>query len=813
MDKIDAPPSETALQRLMNQRLRRLVAGSEALQGEIASTAGASSTETTCRRSTGASMAATGTEQGTMRPVEKPDYELRKRYAREACQTIDAMPSPPMDAIAVSPAMAELWQELQFDEFQRAVHIKRLRGIDRVAWTKACTRTVKDVKDYAKELVALEAKIVKSQSAFGKHLGALQDLRELDYIPSVWDLPYLLQEISADRHPTAALVWIGWSRGIEMVEAGTDVPKTDVDNYEPATERLRQQAPAEVQRHVDAGYAMPWEDARAVFNIADEQPNNVLPLNIREKNEERCRMTLDPTNPGDQDVTPLNECIDKPPCKLPVFESLAGSTRRGSKLWRADYKDAFLNHNNRPSSMTHAAFRDYDGKLYTLVRMGLGFRHSSAVQQRTTTAVLRIHYRHLQKRGLHCASAMPEYDRPAQAVSPGRGHEMSVALGYSDDVGATCTTWAAAWFAFLHWLIINMHAGMELGFAPGKTDPPALEMIWIGFFISTTAMKWGLPIDWLLSLRSTLAPWASGEQKKMTLRQADEVLGSLQHASRVVTLGRGYFSELQTIKTKLGRNRHPSREFRTSVGVRAMLTMWTVLLETMALTSAFIPCRRPVFPHVGFSDASFDIDRGWCWAIMGVVQVGRWPSEWKDRIGRGSQYEEVWITELEIWVCLYMLRTVAPRAAHSTLRIKCDNMGVVYIINKLSTRSQRISPIVTELLWLCAAYNIVLEPSHVRSERNVLCDYGTRQKDKNFQAHLAAFIEVHHEQWFAEQLGRHPSRTPRPELIDKIPRAEERQYVVQGVDQGELERVQERIAAADLERAAKLQQALGTKSC
>ena len=124
-----------------------------------------------------------------MRPVEKPDYELRKRYAREACQTIDAMPSPPMDAIAVSPAMAELWQELQFDEFQRAVHIKRLRGIDRVAWTKTCTRTVKDVKDYSKELVALEAKIVKSQSAFGKHLGALQDLRELDYIPSVWDLP------------------------------------------------------------------------------------------------------------------------------------------------------------------------------------------------------------------------------------------------------------------------------------------------------------------------------------------------------------------------------------------------------------------------------------------------------------------------------------------------------------------------------------------------------------------------------------------------------------------------------------------------
>eukprot|EP01043_Picozoa_sp_COSAG02_P045850 COSAG02_NODE_4233_length_5606_cov_115.218230_4_plen_176_part_00 len=49
--------------------------------------------------------------------------------------------------------------------------------------------------------------------------------------------------------------------------------------------------------------------------------------------------------------------------------------------------------------------------------------------------------------------------------------------------------------------------------------------------------------------------------------------------------------------------------------------------------------------------------------------------------------------------------------------------------------------------------NIVLEPSHVRSERNVLCDYGTRQRDKDFQAHLAAYVEVHNEQWFAKWLS------------------------------------------------------------
>ena len=65
----------------------------------------------------------------------------------------------------------------------------------------------------------------------------------------------------------------------------------------------------------------------------------------------------------------------------------------------------------------------------------------------------------------------------------------------------------------------------------------------------------------------------------MTVRQADEVLGSLQHASRVLTLGRGYFAELQTIKNALGPNLHPGRKFRTSAGVRAMMMLWTVLLQ------------------------------------------------------------------------------------------------------------------------------------------------------------------------------------------------------------------------------------------
>ena len=787
--------STVAMQRLMNQRMRRMVTGYEDLQGSQQARERVTAVQTVPKFKA------------------KPESEVRKKYARAACQVKQQVAPEPPDAISVTPGMARIWQELTVQEFDKAVSVKRLRGIDREAWTRDCKRTVNHVKDYTKELTVMEAKILRTDTPFALHLKQLQVELQLPILPSIWKLPFLLSEVCQDEHPMAAQVWINWSRGVEMIPQETDVPATDVANYEPATDLLRSQAPVEVQRHIDEGYAMLWQDIRAQYGIADDKPNNVLPLNIQEKNEEVCRLTLDPANSGDNATPPLNESVPKPPCKLPVFERLVKAVKQGSKLWRGDWKDAFLNQNTRPSSMKYVGFRNYDGKMYALVRMGLGFRHSSATQQRTTTAMLRMHHRRLVARGLTCRSPQPEYDKAPQSEAPGTGHEMTVALGYSDDTGCACTTWLAAWFSFLHWLILNMHAGMELGFKPGKTDPPMEEMIWIGFYISTIAMKWGLPVDWMHKLRVMIAPWADGSKKHMTVRQADQVLGSLQHASRVVKLGRGYFAELQTIKNALGNNRHPAREFRTSLGVRGMMCMWTVLLENMALTSAFIQCARREFPHVGFSDASFDIDAGWCWAIMGVIQYGRWPEEWTNRIGRGSEYEEIWITELEIWACLYMLRAVASRAAHMTLKLKCDNLGVVYILTRLSTRSKRISPVVAEIIWICVAFDIHLEPTHVKSEFNTLCDYGTRQNDKSFSEHVCAFGEIHHGVWFEEQLKLFPSRVARPELLHLIPRAEERQYVSNGVDRQELDKLRANIAAADVERAVALNQVLETASC
>ena len=72
-----------------------------------------------------------------------------------------------------------------------------------------------------------------------------------------------------------------------------------------------------------------------------------------------------------------------------------------------------------------------------------------------------------------------------------------------------------------------------------------------------------------------------------------------------------------------------------------------------------------------------------------------------------------------------MVRMIAPRARATRLRLWCDNLGVVYMVNKLSTRSERCSKLVDELVWLAVTFDLELSVAHIATHRNVLADAGT----------------------------------------------------------------------------------------
>ena len=110
-------------------------------------------------------------------------------------------------------------------------------------------------------------------------------------------------------------------------------------------------------------------------------------------------------------------------------------------------------------------------------------------------------------------------------------------------------------------------------------------------------------------------------------------------------------------------------------------------------------------------------------------------------------YRDIWINELELWAVLLQVRMMAPRVRGMTYHLWCDNMGVVYMINKLGTRSERCSRLVAELIWIAVVYDIELAVRHVPTHENVLADAGTRQHDKEFRGLARQYLSDHPRGW------------------------------------------------------------------
>jgi hypothetical protein len=116
--------------------------------------------------------------------------------------------------------------------------------------------------------------------------------------------------------------------------------------------------------------------------------------------------------------------------------------------------------------------------------------------------------------------------------------------------------------------------------------------------------------------------------------------------------------------------------------------MWHGMLSSMNVRSAMIGVRRQKFPYPGYSDAAFSTKAGWCYHCMGIIAWGKWPINWLNKLGPHSKFAELFITECELWAILGLCRRMFPKCRGMIFEGFADNLSTVYMLNKLSTRSQ-----------------------------------------------------------------------------------------------------------------------------
>ena len=197
--------------------------------------------------------------------------------------------------------------------------------------------------------------------------------------------------------------------------------------------------------------------------------------------------------------------------------------------------------------------------------------------------------------------------------------------------------------------------------------------------------------------------------------------------------------------------------------------------------------RKPRARYMAFSDASF---AGWSWTWACFVEDGTFPAAWASRFGRLTAakkrqlkladpadpdtallQDRIWITFCEALAALFCLRRVLPYVRHQRLTFNKDNQSVCGMLAKLQTSSVACRPVVTEIAWLLAAFDVELDVRYIRSEDNCLSDAANRLPNGDITtADYVAAYKAHLERYriptTTEAAGVHRGPPPRPELIE-----------------------------------------------
>ena len=699
-------------------------------------------------------------------------------------------------SLLLTPILAQQLQEYNFIQFLSGSIFRRLVGIDRPAWTDF----MQSHHLHLYSMTKAESAVLKLQTSFARNLFDRKDELNQPVLMSKYKLDAILRDLQGDDHPMAVEVYLNMSRGVEILpkEVAASILPTKVDNYKPATPLLVRQAKVEMQRHFDLKYVKTWAVLKAEYRakgIDIGDPCNIHALGVVPKNEQVCRVTMDATNAGySPEASSVNMLSPDRLCPYPVMKNFASSMSKFGLSFRADDQDAFLMHQLKPCQLRHACFTDPDSKeICAFVVLPLGFRWSAAIQQLTLVAHLRAYLRRLRSKGLTVSCADPVYEKAWPLHVPATNqHALTDALGYVDDVGVNCTSKASTWYAFITFIMLKFEWGIPQGFKFRKTDPPHHETLWIGYLFKHKEMTVGFEQERLDKLRAELEPYSDPlSVTQLRLEDARSMRGTLQFISNVIKLGQNFMSalhEIIQIEDSKVKQLHaaPKTEIFPGSELRHQAAMWSTLIRVLKVTSAYVGVRRKCFPFPSFGDASLN-EAGWCWCCMGIVRAGNWPKSWLDKMGQHSQFKEIFITELELFVTLLIAREMFPRAAKMRFEGYCDNLGTVYMINKLLAKTKRCRAIMDEIVWLAVAFDVEVRFEHIESERNVLTDAGTRRQDGAFELQLAEYRKMFPAHVVQDHLSRYPTLPPaRPEILAAMPTVHAEIFEQANVDEEEL---------------------------
>jgi len=254
--------------------------------------------------------------------------------------------------------------------------------------------------------------------------------------------------------------------------------------------------------------------------------------------------------------------------------------------------------------------------------------------------------------------------------------------------------------------------------APDKTFGPDQIMLFLGLILDTIRMEARLPLDKLTHCRELIHAFQS--RKKVTLKELQSLIGTLQFATSVVVPGKAFLRRLIDLTIGI---RYPHYKIRLTNEARADLQMWSSFLDTFNGSNFFLPERWLLSDELHlFTDASS--------VGFGAVFHSEWLyGTWSDSITRLS----LPITVLEFYPIVAALVTWGLQLRNQCVWFYTDNHALVPIINKQSSRNKVVMRLMRIFVLHCLRNNILFRAVHISGHHNVLEDALSRLQVSKFK--------------------------------------------------------------------------------
>ena len=242
---------------------------------------------------------------------------------------------------------------------------------------------------------------------------------------------------------------------------------------------------------------------------------------------------------------------------------------------------------------------------------------------------------------------------------------------------------------------------------PSKTEGPTQCLTFVGVELDTILMESRLPLGKVTECLALIDNFL--QVNKVTLKQIQVLTGKLCFATSTLPCGRPFLRRLYDLTAGLDK---PFYHRRLTIETKSDLMVWKQFL--MYYNGKQFITHLPLFPVTLGSDASSLVGYG---AVCGCEWIyGLWPPEWQADL---LTYN---IDVKEFYAVLACIATFRHFLRGHRVRFACDNLPVVSMVNKLTSTSKHVMPLIRDLALLCLRNDIHIEAFHIYSGENFLCD-------------------------------------------------------------------------------------------